>query len=264
MTTWTDEDFSAAVRANISISGVLRALGLSTSPGNYMTFKRAAQRLRIDTSHFKGQAHGTSKSPKTRPIEELLAYGSNIASRALRQRLIKAKLLSETCSECGLPPNWQGKHLTIQLDHINGDPFDNRLTNLRLLCPNCHSQTTTFRRTTGRYKKEPSVSKCQACGTKVFRSSSLCLKCAGERMRKINWPPPEDLAFAVCKTSYVTVAAELGVSDSAIRKYLKRYLGYAPASRRGPRTSSGAPDGDRTHQNTALRVRGLTIEATGA
>ena len=74
------------------------------------------------------------------PIEELLVVGRRTSRTHLKARLLTAGLKENCCEECGLR-EWRGKPLSMQLHHKNGDPRDNRLENLALLCPNCHSQT---------------------------------------------------------------------------------------------------------------------------
>ncbi len=110
--------------------------------------------LGIDTSHFPGQAWSRGmtcpEGSRSRPLEEILVLGSTYPSGRLRERLVAAGLKTAHCEICGTA-DWQGKPLSLALDHINGDPIDNRLENLRILCPNCHAQTDTWcRRNVGR------------------------------------------------------------------------------------------------------------------
>ena len=86
---------------------------------------------------------GVKKSKRTKELDELLVIGSSPSS-AFKSRLIKSGLLKEKCYLCGIGPEWKGAWLSLHLDHINGQRNDNRIENLRILCPNCHSQTTTY------------------------------------------------------------------------------------------------------------------------
>jgi hypothetical protein len=225
---WTDEELKIAVETNISFLGILRKLGLSRSPGNYKLIHIHINRLKLDISHIKGQAHGTTFANK-RPLSEILVQNSDYSSTShLRKRLIKEGLLKNKCISCGLEDIWNGNNITLQLDHINGDCYDNRIENLRILCPNCHSQTKTFTSNNirGRYKKEQK--KC-ICGKEIHKTSEQCAACHKRNTSgKIIWPQLDTLIELVIKTNYTSVAKSLGVSDNAIRGYIKRRLGYAP------------------------------------
>lgn len=131
--TWSDEALTEAVRKNTTTIGVIRDLGLSSSPGNYTTVKKHMVRLGLSDEHFIGQAHGTSSGGRQELDDILVENSSYLCSNNLRRRLIKAGVLVEVCSVCGIGPTWAGKPLTLQLDHINGHPEDNRRENLRLL-----------------------------------------------------------------------------------------------------------------------------------
>jgi hypothetical protein len=140
--TWTDEQLLEAVKTSFTLAKVIGKLGLQIRPGNYPTVKKRIGDLGLDISHFTGQAHGTTHIK--RATKEVLTKGSGYKSYHLGPRLVKEGLLENRCNICGLYPEWEGKSLRLTLDHINGDREDNRLSNLRLLCPNCHSQTDTF------------------------------------------------------------------------------------------------------------------------
>lgn len=145
--TWTDEAMVVAVRDNISIRGVLKSVGLSYTGSNYQTVKSAVMRLGMDMSHFKGQGYLRGKThdwtPK-RSLQDVLVAGSRVSRNNVKRRLLREGLLKNECSLCGQKGEWVGKPLMMVLDHINGANDDYRLGNLRMLCPNCNSQTLTF------------------------------------------------------------------------------------------------------------------------
>lgn len=128
-----------------SISQVLKKLGLRVAGGNYHTIRTKISEFDIDTNHFLGKGWSANKklSPK-RPIEDYLDNKYQIKSSKLKARLIKEGLKLYICEICKLS-EWLDKPLTLELDHIDGNHFNNNLKNLRILCPNCHSQTSTFR-----------------------------------------------------------------------------------------------------------------------
>jgi hypothetical protein len=143
---WSDDDLRAAVRRNTTVSSVLRDLGYRPSGGMHRYIRATIASLGIDTSHFVGRswAKGRRYTARKRPLSEILVRGSGYTNSArLRERLIAEGLKQARCEHCGLD-SWQGAPLPLALDHINGDPNDNRLENLRILCPNCHALTSTW------------------------------------------------------------------------------------------------------------------------
>lgn len=227
---WTDEDLKIAVAINVSFAGILRSLKLSSSPGNYKSLKIHIKRLNLSTAHLLGKAHGTTIPFKKIPTSEILVENSSYSSTTdLKQRLFKEELLKNECYICKMPPVWQEQAITLQLDHINGNSLDNRIENLRILCPNCHSQTKTFTGSNlpSRYRRI--VTRCIDCQSSINLKSTRCLKCAGSyRETKVPWPPARELAEEVVKTSYRAAGKRLNVTDAAVKKYLKRKLGHAP------------------------------------
>lgn len=164
---WTDEQLRAAVVESGSISQVLRCLGLKPSGGSHAIVKARILVLGLDTAHFHGQTWNQGNEAgllirhEPRPFEEILVIDSTYTSTTtLKRRLLKAGMLENRCDECGLPPEWRGSPLVMRLDHINGVRTDNRISNLRLLCPNCDSQMPTFAgRNKGWWRRLPPRSK---------------------------------------------------------------------------------------------------------
>ena len=144
---WSDEQLRAAVAASASMAGTLRALGLVPIGGNYRTARLAILRLGLDTPHWTGRGwrRGDPRPViKCVPLERVLTRDSTYNRQSLKHRLLSAGLLAYRCAECGIR-EWRGRPLALDLDHVNGGGTDNRLENVRLLCPNCHSQTPTYR-----------------------------------------------------------------------------------------------------------------------
>ncbi len=148
--TYANAQFKAAVKNSISIAGVIRSMKWATVGSNYQRVKAGVARLGLSTNHWKGQAHGSSRQP-TVPWTRILVKSSEYEiGRQRKERLIKEGMLRNRCAVCNRLPKWRGRSLVLRLDHINGDHYDNRLKNLRLVCPNCDSQLPTF---CGRNKK---------------------------------------------------------------------------------------------------------------
>lgn len=227
---YTDEDVIKAVKSNLSIAGVLRELGLQGKGGNYKTINKAFKRLSISTSHFTGQSHLKGKThnwAKKIPLDDLLVKDSTYNNNCnLKKQLFEKGLLENKCQLCGLESEWKGKPIVLRLDHINGTNNDNRLENLRMLCPNCDSQLDTFAgRNIKKYTKPKKEQKyCTICAKEVADSnkSGLCLSCAGKKyVGRINRPSKEILLKEVEEKGYSATGRKYGVSDNAVRKWIK-------------------------------------------
>lgn len=144
--TISDEEFISIVKNNYSIIGCLKAQRLIPAGGNYKIFHKKVKFLNLDISHFTGQGHLKGKTNPWIPemsIEEAFIENGSLTSYKLNRKIRKYNLKEYKCSKCGIS-DWLGQELSLHLDHINGINNDNRLDNLRFLCPNCHSQTNTY------------------------------------------------------------------------------------------------------------------------
>ncbi|CAN1210025.1 HNH endonuclease [Tumidithrix helvetica PCC 7403] len=145
---YTEADFIEAVAASTSISQVLGKLSLRPTGGNYQVTKDRIKHLSLDTQHFKGQGWlkgCTNHAHKQCSLTEILVKDSTYRNTySLKSRLIKEGIFSRKCSNC-MNDQWLSLPIPLELDHINGDRTDNRVENLRLLCPNCHALTDTYR-----------------------------------------------------------------------------------------------------------------------
>jgi Zn finger protein HypA/HybF involved in hydrogenase expression len=157
---------------------------------------------------------------KTYNLEDVLVENSSYGSYKLKQKLLSKNILENKCSICDNSGEWCGKELSLQLDHINGINNDNRLENIRLLCPNCHSQTETF---SGKRNKVNNF--CEDCGEKIHKQSKKCLKCSsiskGINQRKFEISEKE-LENLINNYPMTTIGRMLGVSDNAVRKRCKK------------------------------------------
>jgi hypothetical protein len=143
---YTDEALAAAAAASNSIAATLRHLGVPVTGGQHAHLARRIRRAGIDTSHFTGQAHNRGSKRPRDPASVLvvLPEGSDRPKTVTLRNAMIASGVPQVCAECNCGPEWRGAKLVLMIDHINGSWLDNRLENLRFLCPNCHSQTATW------------------------------------------------------------------------------------------------------------------------
>lgn len=148
---YTVETLRPIFESSLSFAEVLRRLGLKQTGGSQANIKRLAQKYGIRTDHFLGQArnqgHAHRGGPEKTTASEILVLRDPLAQPEKAYKLRRAMLetgMPFRCALCGIEAIWQGKPLMLTVDHINGHRYDNRRENLRFLCPNCHSQTSTF------------------------------------------------------------------------------------------------------------------------
>jgi len=145
---WTIDEFKEAVRGSRSKREALTRIGLRPTGGNYKQFDKYVSELSLNISHLlgKGWNVGLQFRPKTQiSITELLKKDSSFQSYKLKKRLFKEGLKKELCELCGWAEVSADGRIPVEINHINGNSSDNRLQNLEILCPNCHSLRPHYR-----------------------------------------------------------------------------------------------------------------------
>lgn len=229
------EEIKNAVKESYSFSDVFRKLNKSKSGDSYKIIKRIIEENEIDISHFDPYKNSTRNLIRNEfPIEEHLKFGSIITSNHLKKKLYKYGLKQKVCEECGQDENWRGKKISLILDHINGISNDNRLENLRILCPNCNATLDThcrgYKNNKEKLKKirEKVVKskKVQPIKEKDEFGFSKKEKESQTNQRKVERPPYNDLLKMVEEIGYVATGKKYGVSDNTIRKWIRMYEKY--------------------------------------
>lgn len=213
----------------------MRYLGYEVKGHNYRTVQKWAAEWGITTDHFDPTARTTrSARSRERPIEQLLVEHSTYKRGSLKRRLLKEGIKQFVCEMCGQNEFWFGKRMSMVLDHINGVPDDNRLENLRMLCPNCNSTLDTH---CGRNIPRERV--CPGCGQVFVPTTMQHRYCSPDCwgtiysavkkgvpqpwLRRVERPSYGRLIANLAEMSMVKVGRKYGVSDNAVRKWLRWY-----------------------------------------
>lgn len=226
---FTKEQLQEIVSNSNSLKAVIRALGYKTGSGsNNITVKKRLLRYKIDTGHFY------TKKGIERNDGNIFVQNSTASQATLRKHYLQ-KSIPYKCSVCGMQPIWNGQPLTLILDHINGVNNDDRLENLRWVCPNCNQQLDTTGFKSHKQKVQTPVVtrqyKCAECGNQISESSfyknKLCVSCAMKKRHKCQHPDRETLQNLITTKSMVAISKQYGVSDKSVVKWcIKENLPY--------------------------------------
>ena len=186
---YNKENLIEIVKNSYSISDVARGLGLKPMGSNFNTIRKYIDLYELDTNHFTGQSwnKGICYSEKTAkvPLNEILKDNTNFKADVLKKRLVAEGIKDYRCEKCGCNDTWQGEPITLELHHINGNHYDNRLENLQILCPNCHSQTNKYKNR-GVKKNIPEnfkkqyIKVCPTCGKEFKANKESNVFCSRE------------------------------------------------------------------------------------
>lgn len=202
----------------------LKKMGLRAAGGNYKTITKYIEEYEINTEHFDSHQARIEKinrlnSEKKIPMKNILISGSTYNRTQLKQRLYDENLKTRQCELCGQGEIWNGMKMSLIIDHINGIWNDNRIENLRIVCPNCNATLPTHcgknkRNITDDEKKD---------GRKIMTDTKLKFY---ENSRKTERPDYHTLKNEIEKLGYVGTGKKYGVSDNAIRKWVRFYEKY--------------------------------------
>lgn len=228
-----DEEFKSIVLREKTSQKIIEALGLRLAGTAYTGLKIRLQQLGLYdvVSSNNAKLRADVLRPKKRLTnKQIFVKHRRVTAHRLKVALQSVGCSIETCEICGQPSVWNNQRLVLQVDHKNGDHCDNRRENLQIVCPNCHTQTDTFG-VRNRLKIENTIVYCKKCRkpTAGTGASGLCISCAQHNRRKVLARPILDKLVQEVKTlGYSATGRKYGVSDNAVRKWLKNKSGNCP------------------------------------
>ena len=240
---YSKENLENIVRNSYSIAEVLRKLGLSPVGGSYKTIHKYIELYNIDISHFTGQRWNKGAKNEDEcavvKLNEILKENISFKSSSLKERLIKEGLKEDRCERCGEKYNKFGEKLTLELHHINGNHYDNRLENLQILCTDCHSKTKGYcvpknnKDTIMPYDEHRTkIYYCKNCGKEFFSNKKrtyCCIDCYYDDLKRRSEERKKELTIDMLQeiakdcTSIKQLSIRLNISRTKTRNILKEY-----------------------------------------
>lgn len=222
---YTPEEVKQKALECTSMKQLAQKLGYSANGGTSgQTIQKYCDYYNISLNHFTNSPKNTIK----RNPENIFIENSTAGQTTLRRWYEKGKYTEYKCSICGQEPFWNGKELTLTLDHINGNNTDDRLENLRWVCPNCDRQLDTFCSKNMNYdlrKKKKQISYCKDCGKEISYGAERCIQCMGKFYRQQERPSSDELLQLLKDNNgnFTKIGKIYSVSDNTIRKWCKAY-----------------------------------------
>ena len=211
----TDEEFIAIIEDSNSLSEISQKIGYSKNSTATKPIKERCKKLNISLEDL-----GKTYSNRVLTPELIFVENSTVSQAVLRRWYLKQEYSPYICSICGQEPFWNGQPLSLTLDHINGNNKDDRIENLRWVCPNCDRQLPTFGSKNAHYEA-PQKNFCLDCGVEISSNATKCVKCSGKDQRICERPSREELKKLIRIESFTNIGKIYGVSDNAIRKWCK-------------------------------------------
>lgn len=235
---FTKEELIPIIKESYTIADVCRKCGWKPTGANYKIVHKYIKEYGLDVSHFTGKCTNIGNKLNThnaKPITEFLTKNSYIKTSSLKLKIIKEGLKVYKCEKCGAT-HWNDEQIVLQLHHINGDSSDNRLENLMLLCPNCHSQTENYcGNHNQRYKTKYY---CKGCGKEIEPTrTQFCDECyekittEGERLEAINKNFYNKTIYGYCKIcgNEIYSKSKYGLCDTCVHTIAMRKVKDRPS-----------------------------------
>jgi hypothetical protein len=248
---YTYAEFKAACSSSESIIEAANKLGMNDRKNSYSAMKQLSHLHDVPLPMWDKRKSTKALIKNHRYTDEEYFVGSSVRNGTATRKRMQALGISYICAECGQEPFWHGKPLTLQVDHIDGNKRNNVLSNLRFLCANCHTQTETFGAKNAALsrvicvcgRKVSQLDDATICihGSTLIAGKASCIDCkapcnkyaqrcnscenanrvASGTNLKTEYPSVEEIILGVEKFGYLRYAKEIGVSDNAVRKFLK-------------------------------------------